>query len=171
MPEGDRDNGQDRGQQQRYHLARRHRMVRGVNSHRDNDEGVEYCQVADDSKNCLLLCTHYMCGPNEFSRAAELGTGTRSRNNAVASPRRTRAPANVSVPAPASIGRDSPVSIDWSSSTDPPVRCTSAATTPPSDSFTRSPHTNSAAGTVFHTPSRWTEALSARRDLRAARVA
>ena len=36
---------------------------------------------------------------------------------------------------------------------------TSAATTPPSESFTTSPGTSSAAGTVFHAPSRRTEAV------------
>ena len=48
---------------------------------------------------------------------------------------------------------------------------TSAATTPPSDSFTTSPGTSSAAGMVFHAPSRRTDAFSASRDFSAARVA
>ena len=51
------------------------------------------------------------------------------------------------------------------------MRCTSAATTPPSESFTTSPGTSSAAGTVFHAPSRRTDAFSASRDFSAARVA
>ena len=49
--------------------------------------------------------------------------------------------------------------------------CTSAATTPPSESFTTSPGTSSAAGTVFHAPSRRTDAFSASRDFSAVRVA
>ncbi len=61
--------------------------------------------------------------------------------------------------------------MDWSSRTSPPVSVTSAATTPPSESFTRSPGTSSAAGTVFHTPSRRTDAVSASRDFSAASVA
>src|SRR5487761_2501538 len=69
--------------------------------------------------------------------------------SATASPRRTSAPANVWTPGPASIGIDSPVSMDWSSRTSPPVSFTSAGTTPPSDSFTKSPGTTSATGTVF----------------------
>ena len=69
------------------------------------------------------------------------------------------------------MGTDSPVSIDWSSRTSPPVRCTSAATTAPRESFTISPGTSSAAGTVFHAPSRRTDAFSASRDFSAARVA
>ena len=61
--------------------------------------------------------------------------------------------------------------MDWSSRTSPPVSLTSAATTAPSESFTRSPGTRSAAGTVFHAPSRLTEAVSASRDFNAASVA
>ena len=49
--------------------------------------------------------------------------------------------------------------------------CTSAATTPPSESFTTSPGTSSAACMVFHAPSRRTDAFSASRDFSAARVA
>ena len=51
------------------------------------------------------------------------------------------------------------------------MRRTSAATTPPSDSFTTSPGASSAAGTVFHAPSRRTDALSASRDFSAVSVA
>ena len=51
------------------------------------------------------------------------------------------------------------------------VRRTSAATTAPSDSFTISPGTSSAAGTIAQTPSRRTDAFSASRDFSAARVA
>ena len=51
------------------------------------------------------------------------------------------------------------------------MRRTSAATTPPSESFTTSPGTSSAAGMVFHAPSRRTDAFSASRDFSAARVA
>jgi hypothetical protein len=61
--------------------------------------------------------------------------------------------------------------MDWSSSTDPSVRGTSAATTAPSDSFTMSPTTSWVAGTVVQALSRLTEAFSASRDFSAARVA
>ena len=44
------------------------------------------------------------------------------------------------------MGTDSPVSMDWSSRISPPVSFTSAATTAPSESFTTSPGTSSAAG-------------------------
>ncbi len=63
------------------------------------------------------------------------------------------------------------VSMDWSSRTDPSIRRTSAATTPPSDSFTKSPGTSPPAGTVVQILSRRTDAFSASRDLSAARVA
>src|ERR1700729_1434041 len=61
--------------------------------------------------------------------------------------------------------------MDWSNRTSPRVIFTSAATTAPSESFTTSPGTTSVAGTVFHAPSRWTEAVSASRDFNAASVA
>ena len=51
------------------------------------------------------------------------------------------------------------------------MRCTSAATTAPSESFTTSPGTSSTAGMVFHAPSRRTDAFRASRDFSAARVA
>jgi hypothetical protein len=51
------------------------------------------------------------------------------------------------------------------------VSRTSAATIPPSDNLTISPGTSSAAGTVRHAPSRRTDAFSASRDFKAARVA
>src|ERR1700722_10218280 len=69
------------------------------------------------------------------------------------------------------MGIDSPVSMDWSRSTSPPMSFTSAATTQPSESFTISPGTSSEAATGFHNPSRRTDAVSARRDFNAARVA
>ena len=69
------------------------------------------------------------------------------------------------------MGTDSPVIMDWSSRISPAVMRTSAATTPPSESFTTSPGTSSAAGTVVQAPSRRTDALSASRDFSAARVA
>lgn len=90
---------------------------------------------------------------------------------ATASPRRTSAPENVCTPAAASIGTDSPVSIEWSSSTLPETIRMSAATTPPSDNLTTSPGTSSAAGMTDHTPSRRTEASSASLDFSAASVA
>lgn len=48
---------------------------------------------------------------------------------------------------------------------------TSAGTTLPSESFTTSPGTKPAAGTIFQAPSRRTEAFSARRDFNADNVA
>jgi hypothetical protein len=45
---------------------------------------------------------------------------------AIASPRRTSAPENVSIRGPASTGSDSPVNIDWSRRTEPSSRWTTA---------------------------------------------
>ena len=58
-----------------------------------------------------------------------------------------------------------PVNMDWSSRISPEVSRTSAATTPPSDSFTTSPGTSPTAGTIRQVPSRRTDAFSASRDL------
>src|SRR5208337_108643 len=69
------------------------------------------------------------------------------------------------------MGMDSPVSMDWSSKTEPSSRRTSAATTAPRDSFTISPGTNPTAGAIFQTPSRLTDVFSARRAFSAAKVA
>jgi len=83
-------------------------MVIRISAHRNDDEAIEDRQVANDPEDGRLLCTHYVCGLNEFRRAAKLVRVPVAVTIAVASPRRTRAPANVSVPEPASMGRDSP---------------------------------------------------------------
>jgi len=64
-----------------------------------------------------------------------------------------------------------PILKNVSAGASPVSSCMSAATTPPSDSFTISPETSAAAGRVFHAPSRLTAAFSARRDVSAASVA
>jgi Tfp pilus assembly protein FimV len=69
------------------------------------------------------------------------------------------------------MGIDSPVSMDWSRRTSPPVMRTSAATTAPTESLMLSPGTSAAAGTLAQMLSRRATALSASRDLRAASVA
>ena len=89
--------------------------------------------------------------------------GPVARTSAIASPRRTSVPANVSVPLLPATGSDSPVSIDWSSRTSPsPIR-TSAGTTAPSMSLIVSPGTSSSAGMMRHTPARRTDAFMASR--------
>jgi len=105
-------------------------------------------QLRDESRahNGLLLRTFDVGGTNSSAVRPNLVRAPVAVTSATASPRRTSAPAKVSNPAPASAGTDSPVSMDWSSSTEPSLRRTSAATTAPSESFTKSPGTSRGSG-------------------------
>ena len=135
-------------------------------------DAVEYREIAHHAQHRLLLRADDVRGADQFRGAAEFGAraGCGDLRHGLAAPHQ-RAGDRSARPGPASIGTDSPVSMDWSSSTSPPISRTSAATTPPSDSLTTSPGTSSAAGMVFQAPSRRTDAFSARRDFSAARVA
>jgi len=72
-----------------------------------------------------------MCRADQLGSAAKFRTraGCRHLGDGFAAPNQRAG--EVSVPAPASLGTDSPVSIDSSSRTAPAVMRTSAATTPP----------------------------------------
>jgi hypothetical protein len=86
-------------------------------------------------------------------------------------PRRTREPACTRLPGAASTGTDSPVSIDWSTITEPDVMVASAGTSAPSASLTASPGTSCDACSLTHLPSRPTKAVGASLFLRAVSAA
>ena len=128
-------------------------------------------EIAHHAQHRLLLGAHDMRGSDEFRGAAELGarSGRRDLRHRLAAPYQR---SGIGLHAGAGFdghgfaGEHGLVEQDFSG-----VSRTSAATTAPSESFTTSPGTSSAAGMVFQVPSRRTDALSASRDFSAARVA
>jgi hypothetical protein len=129
------DRRQNCGEHQGNNLTKRKLERVGVPHQQHDYNAIEHGEIAHHTQNfCWELSTcavrtssavrpNFVCVPVAVT-------------SATASPRRTNAPANVCRPGLASMGIDSPVSMDWSSKISPSIRRTSVATTAPSDNFT-----------------------------------
>ena len=167
----DGDRRQHGSEHQRNDLPHRQVERLGISHQDHDDDAIEQGEIAHHTHNGFLLGAFGVRGANEFRSASKFRarSGRRDLRNRFTAPHQR---SRIRFEPGASFDRnDSLVSMDWSSSTDPSVRRTSAATTAPSDSFTISPSTSPAAGTVAQTLSRRTDAFSANRDFSAARVA
>ena len=143
----------------------------GIGHEHHDDCAVERREIAHHPENRLLLRTDDMRGADEFGGASELGarSGRRNFGDCLAAPYQC---ARKGLRASPGLDRDRFACEHRLIEQDlPAIRRTSAATTPPSESFTTSPGTSSEAGTVFQAPSRRTEADKASLDFRAASVA
>ena len=144
----------------------------GVDDDERRDRAVHDGEVPRRRKDGRLLGAGGVGDAHELGRAPEIGLRLRSPSLR-RSPGRG-APANPRRPGcrdSASTGTDSPVSIDWSTITDPDTMRASAGTNAPSGSLIASPGTSSDAGSLTHSPSRRTKAVGASRFLSAASAA
>ena len=97
----------------------RHLERIGIPHQHHDDDAVEHGEIAHHAQNRLLLGAFDVRGANQFRRASELRarSGRRDLRDRFAAPHQR--PRIGFKPGPASIGTDSPVSMDWSSRTDP----------------------------------------------------